>query len=287
MTKAALRHRIRPGGPWQIVLPGVYLTDRGSMTPRQRAAAAYLYAGQAMAVTGAAALAWHGLRREQADYVDVLVELGCRRRDTAFVRLHRTGRLPGVAYRDGAIRYAPPVRAIADAVRQLRDPADIRAIVAAGVQKGKVQVWQFAQELAGMPIRGSAGLRQALAEVADGVRSTAEGDLVRLIRRARLPEPILNVRLYIDGEFLACPDAWWPRAGVAAEADSREWHLSPADWERTMLRHARMSAKGIIVLHYPPSRIKADGPAVVAEIRDALEAGRGRRLPVIEMRPAC
>lgn len=28
MTEAAVRHRIRPDGPWQTLLPGVYLTSR-------------------------------------------------------------------------------------------------------------------------------------------------------------------------------------------------------------------------------------------------------------------
>ena len=70
-------------------------------------------------------------------------------------------------------------------------------------------------------------------------------------------------------------------AGVAVEVDSRQWHLSPADWERTMARHSRMSALGITVLHYPPSRLHAEPRLVVAEIRSALEIGRGRpRLPI-------
>ena len=29
---------------------------------------------------------------------------------------------------------------------------------------------------------------------------------------------------------LGVKDAWWPRAGVVAEVDSRAWHLSPEHW---------------------------------------------------------
>ena len=281
VTESALRHRARPGGPWQTVLPGVFLTATGELTARQRAAAAYLYGGPGIAVTGPAALAWHGLAAEPADFVDVLVESGCRRQSAGFARLHRTGLAPNVAFRDGAIIYAPPARAVADTVRQLADLAEIRAVVAAGVQRGKVHIWQLAEELAQGSMRGSAGLRQALAEVAGGVRSVAEGDLVRLIKRARLPTPVLNPCLYVDGKFLACPDAWWPEAGVAVEVDSREWHLGPADWEQTMARHARMSSHGIIVLHYPPSRIRLASGEVAAEIRAALAVGRSRSLPPV------
>jgi hypothetical protein len=287
MTTAALRHRTRPDGPWQAVLPGIYLTHRGDMTPRQRAAAAFLFAGPGIAVTGTAALAWHGIRKQPGDFVDVLVDLRCRRRSVGFVRLHRTGLLPNAGFWDGAVCYAPAARAVADAVRMLEKPNEIRAVVAAGVQRGKVAVWQLAEQLDEGPRRGSAGLRLALAEVAEGVRSAAEGDLVTLIRRARLPMPLLNPRLFVGGEFLAMPDAYWPEAGVAGEVDSREWHLSPADWEQTMARHARMSARGIIVLHYPPSRIRTAGREVAAEIRAALAASQGRRLPQVQVEPAC
>ena len=286
MTESALRHRLRPGGPWQTVLPGVFLTSTGEMTAGQRAAAAYLYAGPGIAVTGLAALAWHRLSTDPGDEVDVLVKLGSLRRSVGFARLHRTGREPNVAFRDGGISYAPPARAVADAARQLADAAEVRAVVAAGVQRGKVQIWQLAEELAQGPVRGSAGLRQALAEVAGGVRSAAEADLVRLVRRARLPMPVLNPRLYVGGTFLASPDAWWPDAGVAVEVDSRQWHLSPASWEQTMARHTRMSSHGIIVLHYSPNRIRSDGEQVAAEIRAALAAGRSRSLPPVAVMPA-
>ena len=88
-----------------------------------------------------------------------------------------------------------------------------------------------------------------------------------------------NPSLFVGGEFLASPDAWWPDAGVAVEVDSREWHFSPSDWERTQVRHARMSTHGILVLHYTPRRIRSDPAGVVQEIRKALEAGR-RRSPL-------
>jgi hypothetical protein len=287
MTAAAIRHRIRPDGPWQVVLPGIYLSHRGAMTARERAVAAFSYAGrlsgQALAVTGPAALAWHRIRAPAppAEWVDVLTSPDYRRRDAGFARLHPTAVTPGAAFWDGPVCYAPPARALADAVRQLRDPADVRAVVAAGVQQGKVTVGQLAEELALGAMRQSAGLRGALAEVAQGVRSGAEADLVALVRRSRLPVPMLNPRLLVGDELLAIPDAWWPEAGVAAEVDSQEWHLSPDSWKATMARHARMSARGIIVLHFPPSRIRAAGREVAAEIRSALAAARGRRLPAV------
>ena len=47
-----------------------------------------------------------------------------------------------------------------------------------------------------------------------------------------------------------------------------------------------MAAAGIIVLHFPPSRIYAERKEVIAEIRSALGAGRGRPLPQVRTLPA-
>ena len=75
MTAPALRYRLRPDGPWQAVLPGVYRERRGALSDQQRAVAAFLYAGRAIAITGTAAIAWHGAPVKHSDFVDVLVPL--------------------------------------------------------------------------------------------------------------------------------------------------------------------------------------------------------------------
>ena len=275
MTEMAIRYRTRLEGPWQVMLPGVFLNRGGQLTAAQRATAAYLYAGQAIAITGAAALAWHGIRINARDVIDVLVPPRNQRGDAGFVRLHRTSVLPRVSYAEGAVIYAPVDRAIIDAARQMTDIADVRAVVAAGVQCGKVHVVQLADELDRGPMRGSARLRMALAEVSDGVRSTAEADLRKIIVESRLPAPLYNARLYVGNEFLASPDAWWPAAGVAAEVDSKAWHFAPADWEHTLARHDRMTAQGILVLRFPPQRLRIAKREIAREIRSALAASRG------------
>jgi len=285
MSEKALRQRLRPNGPWQVVLPGVYLAQTGALRYEHRIAAAFLHAGSGIAVTGLGAAARHGIPCNPGEFVDVLVPQPCRRCDVRFVRLHRTILLPKTYNDGGFVPFAAPARAVADATRLMTDLTEVRALVAAGVQRGKVSVWQLAEELKAGPRQGSALLRQALVEVADGVRSTAEGDLRTLIKRNGLPEPLYNPRLYVGEEFLASPDAWWRDAGVAAEADSKEYHLSPAQWASTMDRHALMTAQGILVLHFPPSKIRHDGRTVAEQIRKALDSSRGP-LPHIRTVPA-
>ncbi len=276
MTAAALRHKLRPGGPWTTVLPGIYVVGSGGLTAVQREMAAVLYAGHGCVVTGPAALRQQGVRVPYSDVVDVLIPEPAKRRSIDYVHVHRTRKMPARFWDLGGIRYALAARAVADAVWGKTDMRSVTALVADAVQQGKCTVQQLADELRAGPKQGSVALRATLAEVADGIASVAECDLRKLIKRSGLPEPMYNPCLYVGDVFLAKPDAWWPDAGVACEVDSREWHLSPDGWERTQARHARMSAHGILVLHYAPRRIRSDSAAVVAELRATLAAGRQR-----------
>ena len=104
-------------------------------------------------------------------------------------------------------------RAVADTARLLTNLRDVRAVVADAVQLGRCTVRELAGELSDGPVKGSAQLRSVLAEVADGIRSTAEGDLRSLIKAARLPMPLFNPSLYDGDMFLGQADAWWPKAG--------------------------------------------------------------------------
>jgi hypothetical protein len=82
-----------------------------------------------------------------------------------------------------------------------------------------------------------------------------------LVKRSGLPEPMYNPDLYTASGFLARPDSWWKDAGVAGEVDSREWHLSPEQWELALARHSRMTAHGIFVLHFTPTAADPQGTA--------------------------
>jgi hypothetical protein len=283
ISESALRSRIRRGGPWQRLLPGVYLTATGVPTWEQRQVAALLHCGPDGLITGPAALLNYQLQRSVPCIVDVLVPLERQRTSQAFVRVHRTRRMPTSAICDGPLRFVPPERAAADTARALADRVAARAVIASAVQRGSCTIAQLAAELHDGPIHGSAHLRAVLAEVIAGIRSVPEGDLRMLIIRAGLPEPLYNARLYIGDMFLAQPDAWWPQYGVAVEVDSREWHLSPADWEQTMARHQRMGAAGIVVVHVSPRQLRAESARLEADLDATLKAGRP--LPAITTRP--
>ncbi len=238
--------------------------------------AALLHAGPGSVITGPAAVRHHRIRGPAADVIDVLLPASRKRRDAAFVRLHRTTRMPGRISKFGPLRYALPPRAVADAVRDLASVRDVRAVVADAVQRGCCQIQDLYAELTAGPNVGSALLREALTDVADGIRSTTEGDLKDLLIKSGLPMPLFNASVFDGGIFIARPDAWWPEFGVAVEVDSREWHMSPEDHASTLARGRRMAVHQMIVLRFTPKQIRSQPSQVVAEIRRALDGARGR-----------
>jgi hypothetical protein len=272
-----LDRQIAPGGPWQRLLPGVYLTVTGTATRDQREMAALLYAGPHSLITGSAAVRRHRLSSPGPDLVDVLIPWNARKQSVGFVRVHRTRRIPTRGYVTGQIRFTAPPRAVADAARTLTRFDDVRHVVCAVVQQRACTVAELTEELQAGPPAGATLFRAALAEIGDGVRSVAEGDLRVLILGSDLPKPMFNARLFdAGGVFIAIVDDWWQDAGVAGEVDSRAYHLSADDQDRTTERHDRLIAHGIFPLHFSPRRIKTDPAAIIRDLRSAIDAGRRR-----------
>jgi ABC-type multidrug transport system fused ATPase/permease subunit len=260
--------------------------------------AALLYSGPQSVLTGQAAIRGLGISWVEPKVIDVLIPAAQKRQAMGFVSIRRPVRLPELWVAEGERRYALAARAVGDAARVAGNLAEARAIVAGAVQKRRCSVNLLIAELAAGPRNGSRLFRIALGEVADGVLSVAEADFRELILRAGLPRPLFNEPVRrADGSVIAVVDALWAEARVAGEVDSREWHLSPADWEHTMRRHNELARCGIQLLHFSPRQIKTEPRAVVAAIAGAGPARKpGRcerpawrvvpRLPSVSTDPA-
>jgi hypothetical protein len=276
LTKHALYHRLRPGGRWVLLLPGVYLAVTGRPSQVQLETAALLYGGPDSVITGLTALSYSGIRGPQSEFVDLLVPATCQRQGTGFVRLHRTVRMPEKWEEFGRIRYTRAARAVGDAARGLRDPRDVRDLIADAVQRDRCELQELVDELEAGPVRRSRLLREALAEVTDGIRSVAEGDLRTLLLKSGLPMPMFNPELYAGEEFIARPDAWYPELGIAIEVDSTAWHTKATDHQNDVQRQTRMGKHLIVVLRFKPWEIRHEPERVIREIRDAIERAQGR-----------
>jgi hypothetical protein len=287
VPRSTLHLWARPDGKWQKLLPGVYLTVTGKPTAEQRLVAARLYAGKRSAVTGAAAIRLHRLRSPGPDVIDVLIPWATRRQSTGFVRIHRTRRMP-LVYRTGAIVFASPARAVADAARQFTSLDDVRSVVAEAVQKRSCSIAEIGVELEHGGSHDSALLRAALTEVRDGVRSVAEARFRERVLASDLPTPRFNAFLRAaDGTDIGEVDAWWADAGVSVEIDSQEYHFYREGWLRTDAKRGRLLKHGIFPHHIAPSRVERDWDGIHDELSASLKKGRQRpRLGIVAFDPA-
>lgn len=267
VPQSLVRERVRPGGRWQRPLPRVIVMHAGPMTLAQRCRAAVGFAGHPGAptmVTGTAALALLGIEAAPlpsgVPVVDVLVAAGRRIRTHTWVRVHHAHRLPA-ARAVGGVPVAPLARAAADGVRESCDPAWARDVIRELVAYAGVRPEAVAAELGGAALARRPAVGRLLTELDAGVRSALV--LARtLVVRAGLRQPLWRPQLRLDGSFLASPDAYWARDGVALD-------LGPAAGGG----HGRLEALGLRVVRIAPSALARHPGEVAAAVRAALATG--------------
>ncbi|MEV8393969.1 MULTISPECIES: hypothetical protein [unclassified Streptomyces] len=263
------------------------LLQTGAPSPRQRLRAALLYAGEGALLTGAAALALYKVRAAgpvtRLRTVDVLVPGTRNPRSRAYVRVHRTER----SCRRLPVRglpCAPLPRATADAIPSLDDRTAVTALLAEVVQRGRCTLDELTSALRAGRHASDPWVATTVEGLTAGVRSVAEAAARRLLREAGIPDPLWNQDLFLpDGTFLARPDAYWPHAGVALEIDSREWHVSPGDWEHTITRRNLMVRHGLAVLSASPSQLRKDPADLLITLRAALTTGAAAPAPSVRL----
>ncbi len=289
IPSGTITSRTRPGGPWQRLLPRVYLLQTGPPDHRQRALAAVLYAaesgsdplsGETAALTGGAALALLGIREAPYTPADVLIRAPRRLAGSPDVRPYPTTRWPRTITVSG-IPSTRPVRAAADFAARTEEPADrIRSVLAQVVQSGWCHPQDLHTELRAARLLARPAIRAAAAELLAGVRSVAEAQARDTLSATDLPTPLWNARLHTpDGTFLASPDAYWPDEGVALEIDSAEYHYTRDSWHATLRRRLRLESHGILVVSVTPSMIRDTPGEVLAALRAFLALAEARPAP--------
>jgi hypothetical protein len=280
MTVEALRHAIRPGGPWQRLGPGLYAAFTGQLSDRQKLQAALLVAGPDSMVSGADACRTYGMRYVPQQASPLVVVPAALKRRPPFVVVRRVAVV--LQHRELAgLRVAPVARAVVDAAR--RDPVlhpdglslqDVRALVCESVQRKLTTPERLSEQLGQVRRNGSGHLRTAVDDVTAGCWSAPECELRDLIRSSRLlPEPTWNTPL--PGLPHITPDGWWREARLVAEVDSDEYHRYGVTPEQTQKRHAEMIAAGWTVMGIAPRRIRRVPRNVLAELESAYRFGLG------------
>lgn len=253
ISERSLDRRVRKGGRWQVVLPGVCGAFTGTPTETQRRLAAVLYAGHGAFITGDVGCREYGLRAAGSGVIEVAASR--RVRSTSFVRIQRSKRPTVVRVRNG-VPYASPARCVVDAALRRDRLDDVRALVAEAVRRGLCRISDIAIELGHAPKNGSAWLRQTLAEVQAGGRSAPECKQIGVLSASKVLPPLhYNCSLMGPDGWIADPDAYCEESGTAQEIDSVEFHIDPKAWKQTMVRRSRMVSYGVRVLEVPPSQL--------------------------------
>lgn len=286
--------RCLDGGPWQRILPGVILLFTGRPTRDQQVLAAVLLCGPGCVVTGVEACRRLGLRRGlppapvDGGYAEVHVLLPDSRqvRCCSYVKTERTGRMPTAVSRGGFL-LAPLPRACLDAARCMTRRGDVAELLSDPVQRGLCTVAELASELTSGSRRGIALPGQVLADLRAGVRSAAEQEARRMWRGTGLPEPMWNATVRdARGAVLGVADCWLDDVAMAWEIESGEWHMSPADHDRTVERAARFTAAGVVYTATKPRRVRLDRAGVVATLRATYAQAKARPRPPLHATPA-
>ncbi|MFD3657165.1 hypothetical protein [Streptomyces sp. NPDC058620] len=289
-----------PGGPWQQLLPGVYLLHPGPPTGEERLHGALLYAGrppvsarrsaapapagppygEAMA-TGPAALTLYGFSSAppvaSLHRIDVLVPRTRRLRSTGYVQVLRRAGLPRPVQVDG-VPVAPVERALADAVAGITDGSMARRMLTEAVRGGHCEPAAVVRELSAAKLLGLAHVREAVESLLAEGRAVAESRLYEMVRTRGLPAPLWNVDLRLPGgPRLGEVDAYWPDQAVAVEIDSRTpSEDGEAHWSAYADKRDHLERLGITVVHVTAEKLRETLEQQATVVRTALMAANDR-----------
>ncbi|MFD6420000.1 hypothetical protein [Streptomyces sp. NPDC060194] len=313
VTRAAAAERCRPGGPWQQLLPGVYLLHDGAPSDEERLHASLMYAGRPPAgggsprliasvpqqpvdtgrdarpvtaygeamVTGFAALALHRFSSApplaSLAQVDVLVPRTRRLRSQGPARILRTHTLPEPQQVLG-LPVAPVARALADAVDTITDADLVRRLLTEAVRGGHTEPASIVRELTLARLLERPHVVDAVdALLAEG-RAVAEDRLYTLVREHGIPAPLWNVDLRLPGgPHLGGLDAYWPDQAVAIELDTRAPRQDEdAMWSEYARKREILERLGITVLYITPKKLREAMEQQATVVRTALMASTDR-----------
>ncbi|MFC8360530.1 hypothetical protein ACFUIY_11715 [Streptomyces griseorubiginosus] len=302
VSVAEAHEQCRPGGPWQQLLPGVFLLHPGPPTSEERLHAVLMYAArergtgvpaqpgaedphrpvyaEAM-ITGLAALTLHGFSSTppllSLDRIDVLVPRMRRLRSAGSARIVRTSSLPDAEQVTG-LPVAPVPRALADAVTELTDAGAVRRVLTEAVRGGHCEPAAVVRELNNAKLLSRPHVVDAVDSLLAEGRAIAEDRLYRMVREYGLPDPVWNVDLRLPGgPHLGGLDAYWPDQAVAVELDTRAPRQDEdALWSEYARKREHLERLGITVVHITPRKLRDAMEQQATVVRTALMASGDR-----------
>jgi len=262
LSRRAVEHRLARGR-LHALHRGVYVVGHVAAAAHAGELAAVLACGNDAYLSSHAAGGLLGITRPATPPFDVTVV----RRDPgrrAGIRIHVIG---GLDPRDVQIVDGIPVTGAARTVLDLAAALDVRDLRWA-VEEARIRRLARTRDLEAVlgrypRRRGAASLRAVLTSLSATpqlTRSKAERLLLDLIRDARLPSPLTNVRL--EGWEV---DLLWRTQRLVVEMDGFETHRTREAFERDRRRDGVLQAAGFRVIRLTWRRV-TDEPLAVAAL---------------------
>lgn len=254
----------------------------------ERSLMAACLAGAGVASHRSAAALWR-LRGCEPGTVDIVVHRR-RRPELAGVVAHTTDRLEAIDVTERLrIPVTTPGRTLLD-LGAVADATTVESALEDAVLRDLVSVaWLHRTvERLGEPGRSGAGVLKRLLAERDAATaptdSMLEDALLRLLRRAGLPDPVRQYLVPVPGHPAVRLDLAYPPLLLGIEADGRLWHSGRADVQRNCAKGNLLVGLGWRVLHFTWADVHRRPAYVVGVVRNEMEAAR----PAAErIFPAC
>lgn len=264
---------------WQIargwiepVAPQVYRIAGAPDTHRQRLRIGLLSLGERSWVSFEAAAALHGLDRSDRSAVEFTIERG-RVRVALESPVHTTNFVPklDVVEVDG-FRAMSATRTVLDLALARATRTRVEAAFDSAVRLGLSHPTVLAKRLA--TLRGSGRWGVGLIERIlpdSGGHSPLERSLLKIVRQAELPMPILQaVQRAPDGRHIARVDFLFEDVQLVVEVSGRRGHTSDAERAKDARRRNELQDLGLTVVEYAASQVWEDEAWVRADLRRRL-----------------
>jgi len=243
MVRAGLLTRGQLRGPtWRRIFPDVYVHRAVPDSHALRARAAALLLPGAVVTGRSAAVLWGVDLAGVGDVVEVTLPPGAHPRRVPGLRVRRAV-LPAAHVRRR--RGVAVTTAEATAVRLAGLLPQTEAVVAVDqmVVSGVVDLEPI-RALAAAARGAGAARARTVAALADGLAGSPQETRLRLlIAQSRLPAPVAQFTVRVDGRFVARVDFAWPEQKVAVEYDGL-WHADEVQFAKDRRRLNRLRAAG-------------------------------------------
>lgn len=271
LSRGEVRAQVR-ARRWQRVGAHCVVVHSGPLTVEARLWVAVLEAGPRGYIDGDSALVLGGLRNYEPERIRVTVPRGARirHRPSASLDIRQTRRwdLTDLVPDASPPRARPPVAAVRSAL-WARSDRQALLLLTMTVQQRVCPVEESASEMLRVRRdRRRALIHEALIDLAGGIGSLAELDVLRGCRERDLPEPDLQaVRRTPSGSYFL--DFRWSRWSTVLEVDGIQ-HTWAEHLVGDALRHNSIALDGDTVLRMPVLGLRVCPDEFFDQVREAL-----------------